>query len=70
MNPPEYAAAITTSFLQGFNQQRKQELVQELVEWQGDRFPSFDEVLVSKLTQDNERVMAMSFKLWNIVDRG
>jgi hypothetical protein len=66
IDPPEYAAATTpaNSILEGFNQKRKQAFIEELIQWQGDVLPSFDEFLVSKLTRDSERLMAMSFKLW------
>jgi hypothetical protein len=50
-------------FLQKFNNELKKEMIDELIKWDGG-FPSFDQFIINKMKDDNERLIAMRFNLW------
>jgi hypothetical protein len=68
MEPPSYETSLQPSgnvILKNFTQPpNKIALLNDLKNWQGEDFPSFEDVIVSRITDQQEKMMAMSFALW------
>jgi hypothetical protein len=68
MEPPSYENSLQPSgnvILKHFTQPaNKVALFNDLKNWQGEDFPSFEDVIVSRITDEQEKMMAMSFALW------